>query len=267
MTTLSPNTHIGLLLHDVTDDFSSSGFQQPTAQRYKHSIAQFVQYLDDVESTGLPVVTPESTESDAGKPVVTFTFDDGGASAPIAAELLEQRGWRGVFFVTTDLLNRRGFMTDLQVRDLRSRGHLIGSHSCSHPDVFRSLSRYQMADEWIRSRDVLQQLLGEPIRTASIPGGDCNSATIEEASAAGLTQIFTSEQMTHSWSQGGAACFGRMMMLDNTSRETLMRWLTHPTVGILPERALRFTKSHVKKLMGPLYLSLVRERRAMHEQV
>lgn len=267
MTTHSPKTNIGLLLHDVTDDFSSSGFQQPTAQRYKHSIAQFVQYLDDVEFTGLPVVTPESADAVPGQPVVTFTFDDGGASAPIAAELLEERGWRGVFFITTGLLNRPGFMTDLQVRDLRSRGHLIGSHSCSHPDVFRSLSRHQMADEWVRSRDVLQQLLGEPIHTASIPGGDCSSTTIEEASAAGLTKIFTSEQITHSWSQSGAACFGRMMMLDTTSRDTLMRWLTHPTVGILPERALRFTKSHVKKLMGPLYLSLVRQRRALHEQV
>ncbi|MCP4508511.1 MAG: polysaccharide deacetylase family protein [Fuerstiella sp.] len=266
MTTTSANINIGLLLHDVTDDFSSSGFQQPTAQRYKHSVAQFVQYLDDVELTGLPVVTPQAAHSVSGRPVVTFTFDDGGASAPVAAELLEERGWRGVFFVTTDLLNRPGFMSSLQVQNLRRRGHVIGSHSCSHPDVFRSLSRRQMAEEWIRSRDVLQQLLGEPIHTASIPGGDCSNATIEEASAAGLTQIFTSEQITHSWSQAGATCFGRMMMLDNTSRDTLNRWLTHPTVGILPERALRFTKSHIKKLMGPLYLQLVRQRRAMHEQ-
>ena len=266
MTTTHPNTNIGLLLHDVTDDVANSGFQQPTAHRYKHSVAQFQQYLDHVQSSGLPVVTPDSPVAAPGQPVVTFTFDDGGASAPCAAELLEQRGWRGVFFITTGLLNHPGFMTDRQVLDLRRRGHSIGSHSCSHPDVFRSLSRKQMADEWSRSREILQQLIGEPVRTASIPGGDCNNATIEEAFAAGLTQIFTSEQVTHSWSQGGATCFGRMMMLDNTSRETLNRWLTHPTVGILPERALRFTKSHVKKLIGPLYLRLVQERRAMHEQ-
>lgn len=258
-------TTISLLLHDVTDEPDKSGFLQPTARRYKHSVGTFQQYLDVIEATGLPVRTGDGLHSDTTNLSVVLTFDDGGASAPIAAALLEERGWRGMFFITTDLIGKPGFVTAEQIRELHRRGHIIGSHSCSHPDVFRRLTRQEMRREWSESRDALQQLLGTEITTASVPGGDIDTSTLEEAAAAGYRQIFTSEQVTQPWSIGEAVCFGRLMMLDNTSPRSLNRWLRHPSVGVLPERLVRFTKSSVKKLIGPLYLRLVERRRALHE--
>ncbi len=266
------STSICLLLHDVSDRPDSSGFTQPTAAKYKHSVRQFADYLDAVSETELPVV-PSTQPLQQHKrddrhpvaPTVTFTFDDGGAAAPTAANLLEDRGWRGVFFVTTDLIGTSGFMTERQIIELHQRGHIIGSHSCSHPDVFRSLKRQEMRDEWQRSRDVLQELLNCDVHHASVPGGDCDRATLEEASAAGYRQIFTSEQQTKPWTCGDATCYGRLMMVETTSPETLQRWLFHPTIGILPERFLRFTKSSVKQLMGPMYVRLMHKRRQLHK--
>jgi len=264
---------LSLLLHDVTDKPQLSGFMQPTASRYKHSTTVFQQYLDVVEQSGVSVSTLDQTTLPAiadkciagHKCSVAFTFDDGGASAPIAADMLEQRNWRGIFFVTTDLIGTKGFLSASQIRDLAQRGHVIGSHSCSHPDVFRRLNRQQMKYEWSQSRTVLEGLLGRNVDVASVPGGDCDNITIEEAAQAGLTNLFTSEQVTSSWQQAGATCFGRMMMLNNTPPETLQRWLRYPQVGVLPERAMRFAKSSVKSLMGPLYPKLMHRRRAMHE--
>lgn len=258
-----PAAILSLLLHDVTDDPGTSGFMQPTAFRYKHSVSQFLDYLDVVESTGLPITTV--VEPLQAGTSVSFTFDDGGAAAPIAADLLEDRGWRGLFFITTDLIGQRGFMNAAQICDLHRRGHVIGSHSCSHPDIFRSLTRAQMQREWSQSRDELQQLLGADVTAGSVPGGDCCRSAVEEAAAAGLLHLFTSEQLTRPWIQAGTTCYGRLMMVDTTAPETLSRWLRYPTVGILPERIVRFTKTSVKQLMGPMYRRLVQRRRAQHE--
>lgn len=257
-------TVISLLLHDVTDRPETSGFLQPTAQRYKHRIGQFAEYLTVVQETGLSVdIVPTTTNSDQRAKVI-LTFDDGGASAPTAADLLEQHGWRGMFFVTTDLIETPGFMNKAQIRDLHQRGHVIGSHSCSHPDVFRDISRDQMKHEWSGSRDRLQQLLAAEINTVSVPGGDISATTLSEAAAAGYQHIFTSEQSTKPWLHAGARCYGRMMMLDRTTPASLRRWLRHPSLGILPEQILRLTKSSVKQMLGPVYLNLVKRRRALH---
>lgn len=258
-------TVIGLLLHDVTDSPNQSGFQQPTAVRYKHSIAEFRDYLNVVQESGLTVVTTGSDDSDAAEAVVQFTFDDGGSASMESADLLEEFGWRGIYFVTTDLIGTRGFLTSHQIQSLYDRGHRIGSHSCSHPDIFRQLSSAQMQSEWRESRQVLEDILGAVVDTASVPGGDCSSATIEQSAAAGLTSLYTSEQLTRPWRQAGATCYGRLMMVNTTTRASLRRWLTYPRVGILPERAIRFTKTGVKKLIGPAYGAMMKRRRSLHE--
>ena len=40
------------------------------------------------------------------------------------ADELEQMGWRGHFFITSDWIGRRGFLTAGQIRELRRRGHV-----------------------------------------------------------------------------------------------------------------------------------------------
>ncbi|MEZ6130024.1 MAG: polysaccharide deacetylase family protein [Planctomycetaceae bacterium] len=266
MTSLSSpkRTLVSLALHDVTDDPASSGFRQPMAQKYKHTVAQFEQYLDAVQASGLRVITDMDEVSD--EPAVIFTFDDGGACSLVPAAMLEERGWRGIFFITTDLLGTRGFLTREEVQELHRRGHVIGSHSCSHPDVFRSLNRAQMQYEWCNSVDILQSLTGEPCVVASIPGGDMNNMTIDEAAAAGLKHLFTSEQRTTPWQHADLTCYGRLFIMCDTQPRTLSRWLKHPAVGILPERTVRMTKTAVKKMMGPFYRRLVAGWRARHDQ-
>ena len=262
--TFQPRTMISLAFHDVTDEFDDSGFRQPVAQKYKHSVQQFREYLDAVEASGLPVISSiDDIEGDS--PAVIFTFDDGGACSDTPARMLEERGWRGAFFITTDLIGTRGFLTGEEIQAIHRRGHMIGSHSCSHPDVFRSLTQAQMQYEWCNSCDLLTELIGEQCTVASVPGGDMNAATIREAAAAGLRHVFTSEQFTASWRQSAATCYGRLFLMNDTQPKTLTRWLKHPTVGILPERTVRMTKSMVKTMMGPFYRRIVARWRAQHD--
>jgi peptidoglycan/xylan/chitin deacetylase (PgdA/CDA1 family) len=182
-----------LMYHEVTDDPMASGFQRPGAFAYKHSTAAFTEHL--AHMAGAPVEPGLVVDVDFERPVrsLLLTFDDGGRSALTAADLLAQHGWKGHFFIVTSLTGSRGFLDPVAIRTLHSAGHLVGSHSHTHPNIFRALSPARMAEEWRTSCDLIAQILGEPCVTASVPGGDISDTVLESASSAGLRYLFTSE--------------------------------------------------------------------------
>ncbi len=180
--------------HDVTDDATDSGFQRAAAMRYKLTRFAFAQQLDAIAGAEAepPRLVVDLNLALPGRHRL-LTFDDGGHSAVTAGDALARRGWRGHFFLVTRLIGTRRFLSVPQVRYLRSCGHLVGSHSHTHPDIFREQPRTRMDEEWHVSRDILAQLLGEPCLTASVPGGDISSVVMDSAADAGFRYLFTSE--------------------------------------------------------------------------
>ena len=120
--------------HEVTDNVFDSGFQRPLAMRYKHTTAAFRAHLETIAAGRR---APELvTGIDFGRPSthLLLTFDDGGASAVLpTADLLEELGLKGLFFIATDYIGTKTFLSGDDVRALHRRGHGIGSHSASHP--------------------------------------------------------------------------------------------------------------------------------------
>ena len=132
-----------LMYHDVVDGQGPdvSGFPGPAAATYKVEADLFERHLEAIErrvgarAAGSP--DPAASALNGGW---LLTFDDGGVSAVTRiADRLEERQLRGVFFITTDRVGTPGFLSVAQVRDLGARGHVIGSHSRSHP---RTLSAW-----------------------------------------------------------------------------------------------------------------------------
>jgi peptidoglycan/xylan/chitin deacetylase (PgdA/CDA1 family) len=181
-----------LMYHDIAPrgHGDTVGFAGPLAARYKLDPQDFEAHLDAVAATGAQVGTLAGSEP---APAVALTFDDGGASAPLAAEALERRGWRGHFFVTSSQIDTSGFMSADELRELSARGHVIGSHSHTHPTYMGRLTRAQLDEEWARSRACIAEVLGSVPRTASVPGGFLSDAVIAAAAAAGYEILFTSE--------------------------------------------------------------------------
>lgn len=85
------------------------------------------------------------------------------------------------------------FLAPTEIRYLRSCGHVIGSHSRTHPDIFRDLPRERMLEEWRVSAEVLSALLGDLCLAASVPGGDISPLVLQSADAAQLRYLFTCE--------------------------------------------------------------------------
>jgi peptidoglycan/xylan/chitin deacetylase (PgdA/CDA1 family) len=110
--------------------------------------------------------------------------------------LLEVRGWRGHFLVPTDFIGKASFLSAEQIRLLHSRGHVIGSHSCSHPRHMAHCSWDQLVSEWSRSCAILSEILGEPLTVASVPNGSYSRRVAEAAALAGIRVLFNSEPTT-----------------------------------------------------------------------
>lgn len=230
---------VSLLFHDVfVSDPHESGFNSPAADRYKLSIDEFDRQMG------------ESNVLDAAR----LTFDDGGVSFyTIVADKLEARGMHAYCFVTTDYIGRAGFLDAARIRELDRRGHVIGTHSASHPTRFSALSHDEMLREWIDSRNCLEGLLGHAVTTGSVPGGYFSKEVGRAAAEAGLFLLFNSEPVRSARAIGGCTIAGRYVVRAGAPPDLARRLAS----GALWTRSREWVawnaKSVVKPLLGSSY--------------
>jgi peptidoglycan/xylan/chitin deacetylase (PgdA/CDA1 family) len=127
----------------------------------------------------------------AGKSV-GITFDDGCETDSIsAAPILRDAGFHATFYVTTGLLNRSGYMSTVQLRELHSSGFEIGCHSMTHA-YLNDLSTPQLQTEIADARAKLEDVIGSKVEHFSCPGGRYNQRVIAVARQAGYRSLATS---------------------------------------------------------------------------
>lgn len=209
--------------HDVTDNGGDSGFQRPAAMPYKLTPAAFNEQLDAIGAVGTPSLITDVNLALPGRHHL-LTFDDGGQSALAIGDELARRGWRGHFFVITRSIGTRRFLSVADVRYLWSCGHIIGSHSHTHPDIFRDQPRARMDEEWRVSGDILAQLLGERCLTASVPGGDLSAMVLDSAADAELRFLFTSEPWLAPRRVRGCWMIGRVCPTTAATLQQVAAW-------------------------------------------
>jgi peptidoglycan/xylan/chitin deacetylase (PgdA/CDA1 family) len=253
---------VSIMYHDVVagERFDESGFAGADAALYKLGREEFALHLDALAAArrDRPALVSEDRFDTAPveePPPWLLTFDDGGVSAAtIVADLLEARGWRGHFFVTTGSVGRPSFLSPEQVRELHRRGHIVGSHSETHPPRMSHCSASELLREWRASVEFLSDLLGERVRAASVPGGYYSRAVAEAAARAGIERLFTSEPVERVVEVDGCLVFGRY---------GVQRWTTPATVAgivsgkFVPRRRQQFiwsAKKLTKWVGGEYYL-------------
>ena len=199
------------MYHDIVEhgDYSS-GFQNESAFRYKIEDSQFEEQVCAVK------------EED-----VAFTFDDGGVSfISKAVPILEKYGKKGIFFISTKYIDTPGFLTKQQIRELVSRGHIVGSHSHSHPANITSHD-VDLNEEWGKSKSILEELVGE-IKTCSIPNGYCSKEVLEAIERNGYKVAYTSKPTTKDFKYGTLLVKGRYGIHDDTSLSEVIKTVTSP---------------------------------------
>lgn len=209
---------IALCYHDVASPARPGDSVRPGSP-YTLEDGLFIRHLNAIHSLVDPSrVRAISRRFDWQQQIpLFFTFDDGGRSAhSTVAGLLESFGWAGHFFVTTDWIGRPGFLDRPAIVDLRRRGHVIGSHSCSHPERMSHLSDGDLRHQWAESCQVLSAITGEPVRTASVAGGYYSPRVGRAAAACGIEVLFTSEPTATVRNEDGCMILGRYAIRRST---------------------------------------------------
>jgi peptidoglycan/xylan/chitin deacetylase (PgdA/CDA1 family) len=209
------------MYHDIISPGAAdaSGFPGAAAARYKLDGRDFDVHLAALDASGLsfPAITQRSP---AG---CMLTFDDGGTSALDIAAALSARGMRGHFFITTAKIGQPGFVTPEALLKIRAAGHVVGSHSHTHPAEISRLSNEALRAEWRDSTDRLQQVLGEATTVASVPGGFYSHDVARAAAAAGIRYLFTSEPTATTHEVDACLVLGRYTIVHDTPAEQAVR--------------------------------------------
>jgi peptidoglycan/xylan/chitin deacetylase (PgdA/CDA1 family) len=251
---------ISLLYHDVVPpgEFASSGFPDGDANIYKLEQPEFELHLSEIERApergGIALLVGAAREINHKD--LLFTFDDGGASSLSIATLLESYGWRGHFFIPTDYIGKQGFLHPEQIRELDSRGHIVGSHSCSHPARISHCSQEQLQREWSESVRILSNLCGSPVKAASVPGGFYSRRVAKAAAAAGIEVLFNSEPISSLKSVHGCTIVGRYSIQQGVSATTAARIASGEWGPRLRQYLFWNSKTVAKRMGGNYYLAL-----------
>jgi peptidoglycan/xylan/chitin deacetylase (PgdA/CDA1 family) len=248
------------MYHDVVSgDPDASGFPGPGPAHYKLPWTTFIAHLDGISRAveGPPKVADDLLAARKAFSSWSLTFDDGGASMFDAGEELARRKWRGHFFIITNFVGESGFLDTSAIQELRRMGHVIGSHSLSHPARMSSLSEQELMNEWHTSLAALSEILGEKVRTASVPEGYYTRRVADAARRAGIAALFTSEPVrSPSW-VGGCIIIGRLSIRRNTNaREAASAAAGRSSLWLRQYAGWNFRKP-VKAILGEDYEQLV----------
>jgi peptidoglycan/xylan/chitin deacetylase (PgdA/CDA1 family) len=170
---------------------------EPGYVRYVISEQEFREQMGAVRAAGLQGLNV----TDALKfstPAVAITVDDGCETDLLAtAPILRQFGFGGTFYVVAGFLDKPGYLSVSQLRELSGLGFEIGCHSMTHP-YLSDLDDSSLLHEITDSKNVLEQVLGQSVRHFSCPGGRYDSRAIGVAKNAGYHSFGTSTPRANS---------------------------------------------------------------------
>lgn len=101
---------------------------------------------------------PRAGAAEWKRPLLSYTFDDGWASAYLnGAKLLDQANIKATFYLNPSSIDTPGFMTTAQVSSLESNGHELASHGYEHHD-FTTLDQSAMNYQLGHANEYFQQI-------------------------------------------------------------------------------------------------------------
>jgi peptidoglycan/xylan/chitin deacetylase (PgdA/CDA1 family) len=245
------------MYHDVIGpDGIRGGFEGAGAAVYAVTADQFERQMDGIEAAlGRAPARADATAGSADGDWM-LTFDDGGSSAAAAGAALARRGWSGHFFVVTAMVGKPGFLDWDEIEELAAQGHVVGSHSHSHPARIADCSEAELSEEWGGSVAALSARLGTPVTTASVPGGSYSEPVGRAVAEAGVTTLFTSEPRRAVARIENCALVGRFAVRASTDTPAIVAAAAGEWRPWLRQRAAWSARGVAKRLAGGRYEQL-----------
>ena len=129
-----------------------------------------------------------------GNKVIALTFDDGpGPYTAHLLDVLDQYGAKATFFLIGSKVSSQANV----VRSIHARGHQLGNHSWSHPELPK-LPVDQIAGEIDRTNDAIKQATSVTPAILRPPYGAVNGVVLEQLRLRGMSSILWSVD-TRDW--------------------------------------------------------------------
>jgi peptidoglycan/xylan/chitin deacetylase (PgdA/CDA1 family) len=199
-----PSGRLYLLYHEL----------RPARSRYSYALEteEFVKQLDlflKLRTDPQQSLWPE------------ITFDDGHISNfEYALPLLQSRNLKASFFITVGWTGQRAdYMGWSELQQMHNAGQSIGAHGWTHTLLTHCDSK-SLHHELFDARLALEDKLGAPVTTMSLPGGRYNRQVLAACEQAGYTQVFTSAPKIEP--NPKSATLGRL----NIRGDMTLEWIT-----------------------------------------
>lgn len=191
-TLLKPEVPV-LCYHRIRNILASDSKNMKT---YSVTPAHFSQQMKALSENGFHTILPnqlyEYLANDGTLPPkpILITFDDGREEQyRLGATEMNKYGFKGVFFIMTVSINRPGYMTKTQIKNLSDSGHSIGVHTWDHHPV----TKYEGKDwdiQLLKPKKQLESITGKSINYFAYPFGVWNQASIPKIKKSGYQMAF-----------------------------------------------------------------------------
>ena len=182
-----------LCYHNIKELKAGDGEMTKT---YTVSPANFAQQMKALSDAGYHSILPNQLYDylvyDVPLPSnpVMITFDDTREEQfSIGAAEMKKYGFKGVFFIMTVSINRPGYMSKEQIKNLSVDGHVVGAHTWDHHMV----TKYA-GDDWntqlVKPKAKLEEIIGKPVTDFAYPFGLWNTAAIPEIKKSGYEMAY-----------------------------------------------------------------------------
>lgn len=237
------STQLNLMYHRIKDE---KGIYSISPLRFKNQLSLFA-------SKGvLPFCTAQ--EIIQGKDGMLLTFDDGTEDHYDAAEIVESLHARAIFFVIADSINKKGYLTTSQLRELYQRGHTIATHTHTHFFELDRVDEKIAYEEWKQSKDSIEQKIGNEVVIGSLPGGFYSASVVKPAHMAGIHHLFTSEPRLHRWLLQDTWLYGRFIPFASRSYKRIGKLAELNQIEIVKDKLSWNSKKLLKKVLRTPYI-------------
>jgi peptidoglycan/xylan/chitin deacetylase (PgdA/CDA1 family) len=170
--------------------------QSETMKSYSVSPESFAEQMKALKDSGYETILPDQLYNylvyDGKLPArpIMLTFDDtDGEQFTIGWKEMEKYGFKGVFFIMTIAIDKKGYMSKEQLKELSDSGNAIESHTWDHSMV----TRYQ-DDDWnkqfVKPRKTIEDITGKTAEYFAYPYGIWNEAAFPALKKAGFKIAF-----------------------------------------------------------------------------
>ena len=124
---------------------------------------------------------------------IVLTFDDGFSSDfELVYPILKEMNITATFFIVSDFVGTKGYMTWENIKQLSDSGMEIASHSATHK-YLNTLNDKELFFELKNSKMKIEQMIGKEVDSFAYPYGSCSGKTHKFAADAGYKNICSSK--------------------------------------------------------------------------